>query len=186
MKYYASTLGSHVPSAWFMPAPQNPSGEVLDPQIFTRGFRYEGEIPLSMTTPTRGVPQDVNWAGRMMPVVRREIGELLEAIAPSDIQRVPVRVGNVENTYEIPNVITRRACVNESRSRVRFWTADSYRPDLAGTYKVVDGLVIDADRTEGAHLLRIINWETQIILSQVVRDALVERGTTGIDFFEAF
>ncbi len=74
-------------------------------------------------------------------------------------------------------------CFDEALSRFEVIPAnDPMRPDLAGHYRSVTRLAIDAARTQGKHLFRIARLENRLVVSEEVKRRFEDAGVTGAVF----
>jgi hypothetical protein len=158
-------------------------GKEIDTRKFTVGKMYRGSKNLCVEIYRKGRALDFSFAVFDMPVVRKEVGELIQHHAPDSIQLVPCRVGSQAADYVILNVLRMLDCIDDSKSEYIKWTSADHRSDLAGQYRTVTRLVIDPDRAAGEKIFRLAGWEMPIIVGQEIRDALESRHVSGI-FFE--
>lgn len=154
----------------------------IDAREFTEGRPYTGPVPSVVPIRKEGPPVAFHLGAFDMPVVTREVADILQQIAPDDIQRFPVIVGDGVAGYEIMNAVHQRDCVDEARSGVRKWKPEDGRPDKLGQYREIGHLVIDPSRTHGSHVFRIWGSLIELIVSQRVKDALSNIADLGIVF----
>jgi hypothetical protein len=169
------------PDRWFLEDPFSAVGVELDSREFTYGQPYSGPTPTEVPFQS-GIRLAFNLASCDMPVVTTEIADILQELAPGDIERFPVTVGSDIAGYEIINAVHQRRCVDEQRSGVTKWTLDDHRADLAGQYRSIDHLVIDPSRTEGSHIFRTWGSPIRLIVSEDIRRSLEPIENLGVVF----
>lgn len=198
--YYKLEDDVYLEGRWFLNGLRDDSGTELDSRDFTHGrfmkvspspsislWNEEKIIdvnpPLRVSWSREGKPLDFTYAAHDMPVVTARVADLIAATAASDIQRVPVRVDKLDETFEIINVISLVDCIDTERSEIQwFEEGNKVRPDLAGTPEMITKLVIDSSRTDGHNVLRPKGWDMVIIVSGFVKDALEAAQVTGVKF----
>ena len=117
-------------------------------------------------------------------MVRPHVVNLLEFIEPKAVQRFPVEVEGQPERFEILNIVAAKDCIDRKRSTIRVWTVEDGFPNLAGKYKAVEPLTVDAECAEGLNIFRLANWTVALIVSERVRSALTGSEITGIRFQE--
>lgn len=169
------------PNRWFLEEPFTADGMELDPREFTYGHHYRG-LPPNKVPFQSGVRLAFNFASFDMPVVTTEIADIVQHLAPNDIERFPVTIGSDITGYEIINAVHQRRCVDEARSGVTKWTLSDHRADLAGQYRAIDHLMIDASRVDGSHIFRLWGSLIELIVSNDLKRALEPISDLGIIF----
>ena len=130
-----------------------------------------------------GAPLDFTFTNADLPVVTAKVANMLAAIAPRDIQRIPVLVESREEEYEIINVIRLIDCIDVNQSEIQWYApGNPIRPDFAGTPEMIMKLVIDPARAGGHHIFRINNWKGAIVVSDVIKDAFERSQVSGVRF----
>jgi hypothetical protein len=118
-----------------------------------------------------------------MPIVSRQVGSVIEHIAPGEVERFPVLVNDDIPEYEILNVLHGENCLDEVRCKhVMRWTAQDHRADFAGKPRMVIGLRIDPVKTGGRHIFRIQDWVVALIVCEEIMRALEPIPDLGIRF----
>jgi hypothetical protein len=155
----------------------------IDAREFSRGRHYRGPVPVALPLDVDGPRPEFTIGSFHMPIVSRELAEIIEGLCPGDVERFPVTVLPVLSGYEILNVVATADCVDEQRTRhITRWTLDSARPDRAGQYHVIAGLVIDPARTNGQGIFRVRDWDVALIVSHRVKVAMEKIGNLGVVF----
>ena len=183
MNYYeVHSDDAQYPDSWFLNEPRTVEGGELDPREFRYGTPYNGPRPAVVSVKKDGQRTAFHLGAFDMPVVTTEIADILENLAPGDIERYPVRVGDGITNYEIINIILQKACVDERRSGVMKWGPHDNRPDKIGQYRQLLPLFIDASRTDDSHIFRICGSLVEMIVSEKVKFALQGIDDLGIVF----
>jgi ACT domain-containing protein len=83
------------------------------------------------------------------------------------------------------NVLRVVHCVDEARSEFLKWTMNDHRSDLAGQYRQISKLVLDAGALPSdAHFFRIESWLVGLVVSSDLKDAMESVGCVGAKFKE--
>jgi hypothetical protein len=167
---------------WFFGDPLTRDGAEIDARDFTNGTRYAGPVPYRVPLTEKGLPRAVTLAAFDMPVVSRQIGEILQSICPGEIERFPVMVDLDGEQLEILNAVQTVNCVDEKRSCTVKFGPDGPRPDRAGDYELVSDLRIDAERAGNNSIFRLAGWQVALIVSNTVKQAIEGIPNLGIVF----
>lgn len=193
------------PGRWHLSVPMDSQGNEIESRIFTEGcpiersgevcrseyagdnFEWTGELTVSVQY--EGVPLDFTFAAFDMLVLRPEVADLLETVAPGQFQRFPARIAGHEGKYEIINVLPLVDCVDEERTKAyRKWAYEDPSVDLPGKYFQSWGLHILAEKVAqigpDINLWRAWNHEIMFFVSESVKDALEAKRITGVRFQE--
>lgn len=171
-------------SRWHLKGPETTEGDELDPRLFTAGMRYSGRSPLRIAIRRGTQPLDFTLGSFDMPVVKREVAEMIEALAPMEVQRIPAKVIGDHGWFEVLNVLNLRKAINESKSEIRWWKEEDGIPDKVGKYAGIAKLVLDQQGVECAHIFRLIGWELPLIVCESIKDRLEGMNVSGISFLE--
>lgn len=184
MKYFEIRADdNHFGDRWFLEEPVSENRQGLDARLFRYGKTYDGIAPHSVPVQQNGKPIAFNLAAFDMPVVSNQIASILKSVAVSDCEFFPVVVGPTNLGMSIVNVVRRTKCVDESRCEdIMKWCSEDNRPDRLGSYRSIGGLRIDATKTDGHHIFRILGWEVSLIVSDVIRTRLETVANLGIVF----
>lgn len=112
-----------------------------------------------------------------IPVVSRRFADVVSAITPRDIQRIPAIVAGDDGEWEVLNVLSRVDCIDLQRS----WIAPTFRGEKPGKLSV-NRLIIDRTRVGDHQVFRAKDWEVAFIISAKVKQALEAMGATGIEY----
>lgn len=177
MDYFRIEDDLQFPGRWFL-------GEA-----FIYGWQFIEGIPkklediISVPVSKMGAELDFTYAALDMPVVKRELGELLQVAAAGSTQMFPVEVDNSSGRYSILNVVARAECVDVGQSEgVMCWSQEDGQADKIGQFRMIGKLRIDPRRVEGHELFRVKGWEVALVCSARIKQLLMERKTTGVRF----
>lgn len=119
-----------------------------------------------------------------VPLVSRRLGKFLErflkAHGDDKIQLLPLRLqafngsGEVRG-YSILRALTRVDCIDRKRTEVE---NGNWRKDRSGWYSVRYGVTLLRKPMQGHHLFRVDGWPFDLVISEVLREALVAEGFT--------
>ncbi len=156
-------------------------GSGLDPWAYRRCIRVDDPRPIPFEVIQEGRRQDFNVTPFSPTVVSRRMAETIASIAPDDVQRLPAAVdGEEDGEWEVLNVLACPECIDRDRSIIQYHPPDD--PDHPGLPRGVVKLVIDPARSRGCHIFLPKHWPIAIVVSQAIKDRLVELGATGVQY----
>lgn len=184
MIYWRVAPDMTFPNRWHLSAVADATGCRLPEWDFTEGVPATNTVPAEVLVSQDGVALDFDNTALDIYVVRSEIADILGQIDPGAIQRFPVRIAGRQESFEVLNIISKKECVDKTRSKIRYWSEeDCVRfPRLAGKYMSVQPLTVDPMLTDDAHIFRVARFCTSLIVSDTVRRALEAVEVTGIKF----
>jgi hypothetical protein len=171
-----------LPGRWFLKSPLTDEGEEVDERQFTEGRVVPVNATLMLPVRRPGRPLDFTFADSDVPVVRREVADLLSQLAGPDLQRVPVCIEEQADAFEILNVVRVEDCIDRERSEMTLWGQGDGRPDKVGKPRMITALRVDASRAGGAPIFRLADWRIALVVSDAIRRALLEAEVTGVQF----
>ena len=184
-RYFRLMDDGRIRGRWFLKSPVGPSGEELDPRLFTKGQRYAGGHGLRLPQRREGRALDFTLADFDMPVASARAAELLGRYCGDSVQLVPVAVEGEAEPFAIVNVLATCRCIDEKRSDFDLWTEEDERPDRLGQYRMFSELKVDAARVpEGSHLFRLEGWLIALVVSEQLQAALKAARLSGLLFEE--
>jgi len=169
-------------SRWYLKSPFDPSGNEVDPRLFTQGVHVESQPSLRLPLRRDGDEVDFNFCDFDMVVTPARVNAELEALVGPAIQRIPVMVDSKADEYEILNVCERVSCFDESRSLFTKWGDADGRPEKVGQLRMVVKLKIDPSLADGHHLFRMADWPVALIASQEVKRFFESRKLSGLKY----
>ena len=183
MRYFRIQDAFEIRNRWHLGDPQEPKEDDVDPRLFTEGKRYGKKQFLHIPVEKGVYPLDFTFGPFDMPVVKSALGEIIEHLAPTEIQRIPVSIEG-RNHYEILNVLAIREAINEELSDIRRWTEKDGWPEKVGHYFAIGELVLNEEKTNGSKIFRLKDWELPLIVCETIKQKLEDFQATGISFKE--
>ncbi|RKG92451.1 hypothetical protein D7V88_06100 [Corallococcus terminator] len=169
---------------WCLGHPLDSSRQKLDdPWQFTVGkpahFTGQIQLPLSLEGETR----DFSHAAFATPVVHARLADLFKALAPNDVELIPVEVDSHPGPYFILNAIRTISCVDvEASEEAHYWKEDDGFPEKVGTLSSLYGMRIDSSKVGDAKVFRPSEWDVALIVSEDIKEAMERAGITGAKF----
>lgn len=182
MKFFRVKDSFAIRNRWILGEPML-NGEELDPRLFTECRKYSDGRVLNILVEEGAVPLDFTLGPFDMPVVKRCLAEMIENLAPAEVQRIPVRIGRLDD-YEILNVLALCDGIDEERSEITRWRAEDGCPEKVGKYFGIGDLVLRGKDAGQFKIFRLKNWELPLIVCETIKRNLSKLGASGIDFKE--
>ena len=182
MKYFRVEDSFDIRNRWYLGDPWADEIE-LDARLFTKCKGYPDKDVLDVPVEKGINPLDFTLGSFDMPVVKTNIGQMIESLAAADVQRIPVRIGRFDE-YEILNVLTLRNAIDEELSEISRWEEKDGRPEKVGKYFAIGELVLREKQINHAKIFRLKDWELPLIVCETIKLNLERLNTTGISFKE--
>lgn len=167
---------------WYLKSPLNSLGIEIDPRQFTEGVSLFCETPLVLPIRRTGVPINFNFCDFDMIVISKQIAEKLEEFVGTSIQRIPVLIPEVTDSFEILNVCVQSPCIDEVNSDFTKWADEDGRPDKVGKFRMILKLKIDPFVVSDLHIFRVSEWPIALIISEEVKEILEAQNVLGVKF----
>lgn len=181
MRYFRLLDDVHVPGRWHLGEVTTSTGEEPD---FLGASKLPSDTRAVVAITHAGRPLDFCLTSFGVPVAKRELADAVVSVVGGDVQEVPLAVEG-ESRFVVVNALRLVACLDEKRSEFVKWTNRDHRADLAGRYRTVTKLFVDAQRIPApAQVFRIDGWPIALIVSQSVREAMEAAGCVGARFEE--
>jgi len=179
VRYFELFDDIEVPGRWHL-------GEVTSSGIartdLLRGVPIDVADALTTSITHPGRPLEFCLTSFGIPVASEQLADAITSVAAADVQRLPLRISGC-NGYEVLNAMRSVACLDESQSDFMKWVPGDHRADLIGQYRMVIKLVIDPMLVpEDAHTFRVTGWPVALLVSEVVKRVMEERGCLGGKF----
>ncbi len=171
-----------VPDMWYLSEPMDIDGNDLDAREFSEGATYRGPTPTHVPIGKEGRRLAFNFGAFDMPIVSRDVLQMIERIAPQDVQSFPVCVAGTDESFHIVNVIAALDCLDEDRSEFIRWEEKDNRPDRLGSIHVMSTLCVDPTRVGDHHIFRIEDWPFPLLVSSTLKGALQQLPNLGVVF----
>lgn len=184
MKFFQATLG------------QAGDDPVLDDLRDATGARLEetkaatkcnSPTPLRYHRCERAPVHGWLWSGLMTPVVHHQLGAQLAALCPSDVELVPVLLGDQTTPeYAVLNILASPDCIDESRSLTEpALASDLERWPHTVRYKGVSRLMVDPRRVAPHHVIRPRYWTGAVVMSEAAVRSIRDAAGPGLSFIPA-
>jgi hypothetical protein len=174
----------YVPQRWHLDTPIDSQELRVHDWDFTRGTPVHVEGRLRIPIDISGRPLDFSEAGIGIPVVHVKVASMLAERAPDDVQLIPADIEGQPEQYLVLVATRLIRCIDEKASRILLWTHEDGEPDRVGQYRDVRDLRIDKAKVGNAKVFRPEGWEVVLIVSEEIKDAMDDLGTTGTRFQE--
>jgi hypothetical protein len=185
IKYFKICDDVNLPSRWWLGMVRDGFGIEVDPDSFTIAHKVDVVTPLAISLQHDGDPLDFTLAAFELPIVSSRTLNLLYELAPDAFQAFFASIENHEGSYAIINFLEIRKCLDETKSEFIKWTKSDHRADKAGQYRQVTKLKIDAKLVADTEIFRLWGWDTQLIVSERIQRAFIQRKISGVYFVEA-
>jgi hypothetical protein len=184
-RYFDLSDDVYIPGRWHLRTPVDEHGQEVAPWQFTEGHPVQVRGRLRMAFRRTGGPLDFTLAGLDIPVVRAHVASLLAALAPNDVQFLPVDIEGQADPFRILVATRLIQCIDDAAtSEVRYWKSEDDRPEKVGEYRVVHGMRIDPSKVGEARVFRTWGWTIALIVSEDIKVALERASVTGTHFKE--
>lgn len=182
MKRYFRLLDDvTIPKRWHLGAAVLSDG--TEPRL-RAGIRFEQSEMPSIPVTHAGRVLDFCLTSFAVPVATERLADAVRAVAGSDVQGISVSVAGQSGMVAL-NVLRIIRCLDETRSEFIKWTRQDHRPDLAGQYRQITRLVLDAAMIPAdAGLFRIDGSLVELIATEEIKDAMESAGCLGAMFIE--
>lgn len=158
------------------------SGDPVDKWAYTRCEWVADSRTVPLTIRNEGARVDYSPTAFGSLVLSERMAVVLDAVAPSDIQRIPAVVEGDPGPWEVLNVLPCVDCIDHQRSQIQYYPAD--HAEKANEPRGVFRLVIDPAKTQGRQIFRPEGWQVVVIVSAKVKESLEVAGITGIDYWQ--
>jgi hypothetical protein len=165
----------------FLKAPLDPSGNEVDPRLFTQGRAVDLQPLLKLPLRRHGDVVDFNFCDFDMVVSPTDFNAELEALVGLAIQRFPVVIDE-GGEFEILNVCDLVPCVDESRSLYTKWIDADGRPDKSGQFRTIIELKITPAAARGHHIFRVAEWPITLVVSDLVKRLFEAKNLSGVKY----
>lgn len=175
----------YFPERWHLGSPIDVQGKELDDfGYFTRGQAVKTTGPIRIPFDVPGRPLDFSLAGVLTPVAHARVAEVFTRLVPQDVQLLPAELQDQSEPYFILVATRRIRCIDERASKIERWEPEDGIPEMVGRYRSVDDMHIDKSRVGDAQVFRPEGWESFLIISEDLKNALEHSQATGLKFTE--
>ncbi|HSN99214.1 MAG TPA: hypothetical protein VLS89_13055 [Candidatus Nanopelagicales bacterium] len=170
-----------VPKRWHLGAAALPDG--TEPRL-RAGIRFASSAIPSIPVTRAGRALEFTLTSFAVPVITKKLAEAVNVAAGDDVQLIEVKVSGQAGMVVLNSLLVLR-CVDEGRSEFVKWTKQDHRADLAGQYRQITKLVLDAAAIPpDVHVFRIAGSLVELVISETVKEAMERVGCLGAKFVE--
>lgn len=167
------------PASWHVDDFVDANGTAVDLIPFTSSKLLALDGPLHCRVSVTGCEVDFTLAGFGAPVVSRGLSQQLLALAPRDVQLVPLIVDGSATEFDLLNVLHCVDALDDQKSIGGRWPEGS---PTAGQWLYVARAALNAEVTDGHALFRVHGWPLPIFCTDAVRETLEPQEWTGLLF----
>lgn len=180
-KYFRLMDDVEIPKRWHLGAATLSDG--TEPRL-RAGIRFDStEVPRIPVT-RAGRVLEFSLTSFAVPVATKRLADAMSVVTGSDVQPIPVCIGTQEDMVVL-NALRVVRCLDETRAEFVKWTKQDHRADLAGQYRQITRLVLDAAAIPpDAQVFRIEGSLVEIVVSEQVKEAMESAGCLGAQFIE--
>lgn len=140
---------------------------------------------ITISVRKNGRPLDFTFADFEVLVVNEKVAFFL---SDEECQLIPVKVDGIKTkqSYFIVVLLNSVDCLDETRALFEKWQPDDpIRPDLAGNYKGVYKLFLDANKIKtGNTIFRLGKSDNIIVINEKLKQQFESNGITGLKFID--
>ena len=166
-------------SSWHLDEFVDADGAAVDLTLFTSSQTVQLASPLRCKVSTEGREMDFTLSPFGAPIAIRALSQQLAALAPHDLQMVPLIVDGSSNSFDLVNVLPRLRALDDERSIGGRWPSGSGSP---GKWLYVVHAALKPHAVRGHSLFRVNGWTPAIFCTDAVRQVLEPREWTGMQF----
>lgn len=182
-RFYRIVFDSSIADLGLLDEPRNSLGEQRFTWSFTSATRFDEPAELTVDLYHKGRVVAFNFGAFDFPVVVLGLATRIEALAPSEVQLIPVAVEGIAGEYVILNVLSAADCVDEAATPyVTKWTEADHRPDKAGDYRAIGGLVVDPARIGDRKIFRVARWHIALVVDEQLKQLIEDYPDNGVSF----
>lgn len=186
MRYYKISNDMRILDRWTFGEPMDGNGQELWHGHLTEGLPMSVRGPLRIGLYVPGRALDFSTTALNVPIIHGKVKELLGQLGlDGQIQLFPIAVEGQAEPYYLSNLLRVVRCIDDARcEEVAYRTVEDGYEDRIGEYRNVVGMRIDPSKVGDAEIFRPWGWQTNIIVSERVKQAMEESGVSGARFTE--
>ncbi|MEQ1737160.1 MAG: DUF1629 domain-containing protein [Rhodoglobus sp.] len=170
-----------VPKRWHLDWARLADG--TEPSL-SRGIFFDSRERPVIPVTHAGLVLDFCLTSFAVPVATEALADAVSTVAGADVQCVPVEISGQQGMVVLNSLRVVR-CIDEQHSEFIKWTAQDHRADLAGQYRSITRLVLDARAIPAdARFFRLDGSFVELVVTEDVKDAMERVGCFGAKFIE--
>lgn len=104
--------------------------------------------------------------------INKNFVKCLKEVGEINYQLFPIDILPEKKSYNILNILNIIDCVDRKLSKYTLWTEEDNRPDLLGTFRSFDKMVLDRSKVpKGVHLFRVYGFD---VVTAVTKELVEE------------
>lgn len=139
-------------------------------------------INLAIDVTHKGEMLDFTFAGFDIPIVNEKLLNIIH----SEVTALPVNIiskKKIEHSFYVILPNNQIDCIDENKSVFHRWEeGNDIRPDLAGQYSFFEKLIVDPEKLNGYNLIRIKNFNGQLIINEDLKKKFLLNKISGIKY----
>lgn len=179
-KFWCADLSGNTGTEWYLNAPTDSDGNLL---YFSAEKRFSKDSIFQSSVYKSGALVDVTFTLNGIVIVNDKALGILQEVCPNDIAVYPVAVKDCPIPLYALECVNVADCLDMKRSNATKWKKGEIVDAKVGSFKGVHPLTIEVSRVpQGVHTFRIKGYDLPWIVSEHVRERLVNAGITGVAF----
>jgi hypothetical protein len=166
-------------SSWHLDEFVDADGAPVETTLFTASRRVTVNGPMRCTISHAGRATDLTFGPFFVPVVCRALSRQLAALAPRDLELIPLVVAGSTEAFDIINVLPRLHALDEGRTVGGRWPDDSPK---ASEWLYVAHAALKPSVVADHSVFRVHGPLASFFCSEHVRDVLQPQEWTGFVF----
>ncbi len=186
MRYFKLSDDMRILDRWTLDNPMEGNGEELWHGLMTDGLHISVQQPARIALYVPGRALDFSTTALSIPIIHGKVKALFEQLGlNSQMQLFPITVEGQAEPYYVMNLLRVIRCIDDARcEEVAYRTVEDGYEDRIGEYCNVVGMRIDPSKVGDAEIFRPWGWQTIILVSERVKQAMEDSGVTGTRFTE--
>ncbi len=178
--FYRLSSDIAIHGIWFLAEIRDEDGKEVLGINFSTAIPYFESKKLTVFQSTKGQGPDFSMTAWGVPIVSQAFADVVESMALTSIQLLPVEVDGAGDGFYILNVISKVACVDYEKTIVQRYTPDIDPPERVGKIHPLYNITINPELASGNHIFRLEEWDIILIISDELKETLEQQNLTGI------
>jgi hypothetical protein len=191
MEYFILQFDIELPSIWYLGDIKNDKGEYIIAGKFTNGVPFDrnnhGKILVEQFVDGKPIDYTQTYLG--VPIISERLAETIQSVDKNAIQCLPIEIfGSFDDNkvtltgFEILNIALKLNCIDMTQTIVQRYTENHGSPNKIGKISSLSNIRIISDKAKGHHIFRLAEWSVKIVVSEYLKDKLLEEGCSGMKF----
>lgn len=159
------------------------NGEYLPGNAFSSGERLDGKMKVEVAISSPGISLDYEQATPGVPILSQRLCEILHGVCDDQVEFVPIEIAGDSSLRFVLNTLYVIRCIDEIKSSVRYCGEEQKLIDPNRRIESIWNMHLLREPIAQLHIFRPADWEVALIVSDVLRQAILDAGDiTGIHF----